>query len=424
MNVISPRVPKGFRDSLPDEESLRMHCIRQLERTFQKNGYIAIDTPILEYADVLLGAGGGETEKQIYRFTHANKHELALRFDLTVPLARFIASHHDALYSPFRRYHIAKVFRGENTQQGRYREFYQCDFDIVGTQSIHADFETARVALDSLHALGIEGSTLRLSHTDILPDFLKSRGHQGNPIPLLRIIDKLRKIGVENCSALLQEEGLTSSLVGELLQYINNPIDLSELSEISPASHEVLNELMLMMDDCGYSEHIIIDPSITRGLHYYTGMVFECFLREATDIGSICSGGRYDNLASRYTKKHLPGVGASVGLDRLLVLNTVATPTPAPSILLAFQDRELGRHYQYLAQRFREAGMQTEVYPQWCRLAEQFQYAEKKGISHAIICGSKEFEENKLTLRTIQNRTVYGPCSFEDCLAELRKEIL
>jgi histidyl-tRNA synthetase len=304
-NKIEPRVLKGFR-------------------VFRSFGFMPIDTPTLEYTEILLGKAGGETEKQVFRFTDEGGRDVAMRFDLTVPFARFMAEHHDELGLPFKRYHIAKAWRGEKPQRGRYREFYQCDFDCVGADTELADFEILSLMVASLKALDLSAFKIRLSHRGLFNRFLDHNGVAAHSVEILRMVDKLRKIGEDEVKALLSELA-GAEKASLILEFIKSSGDfettLAKLEALSggggPDSAR-LRAIHALMEKTGLSGYFVLDPSITRGLDYYTGLVFETFLDALPSIGSVCSGGRYDNLASLYTDQKLPGVGASIGMDRLL----------------------------------------------------------------------------------------------------------
>ena len=319
--MIEARVLKGFRDFLPSDEIVRRDLIEKIEMSFRSYGFVPIDTPALEYTEILLGKGGGETEKQIYRFTDHGGRDVALRFDLTVPFARFLAEHHSKLDFPFKRYHISKVWRGENTQRGRYREFMQCDFDTIGSDSAAADYEILHVMRNTLLSVAGGDVEIRLNHRGIFNSFLTRLGIQEKSESILRTVDKLSKIGRDKCQELLLE---ITGEAGKILDFIEIKGSFDEtlavMTEAAGPSDgsERLKLIRKFMLDEGIADSFVLDPSITRGLDYYTGIVFESFLKDMRDIGSVCSGGRYDNLVGLYSKQPLPGVGSSIGLDRLL----------------------------------------------------------------------------------------------------------
>jgi len=411
---IEPRVLKGFRDYLPEAEIERSALMRSLEATFRSFGFVPIDTPVLEYAEILLGKGGGETDKQVYRFSDHGGREVAMRFDLTIPFARFMAEHVDALYLPFRRYHMAKVWRGENTQRGRYREFMQCDFDIVGADSASADTDIVLCIASAMEALGTGPFTIRVSHRGIFNRFLERLGGEVKTGAILRIVDKLEKIGAEEVRALLAAEAGAEAAHG-ILDFIRREADfestLAKLESLSggpsPGS-ERLRAVWAKASAAGSAERLVLDPSITRGLDYYTGIVFETSLDALPQIGSVCSGGRYDELASLYTDRKLPGVGASVGLDRLLAaLDSLGISRKVggyTEILILDVDESAEDRYQAIARDLRKSGLACEIYPEKRKLAMQFSYAERKSIPLAIIAGGDELNRGVVQLRDLRSR--------------------
>ncbi len=412
--MIEPRILKGFRDSLPQQELRRKDLITCLESVFSSFGLVPIDTPVLEYTEVLLGKGGGETDKQVYTFTDHGGREVAMRFDLTVPFARYMASHAHELPLPFKRYHVDKVWRGENTQKGRYREFYQCDFDIVGIDHVSADFEILLIINESLKRLGIPAFSVHLSHRGIFNSFLADLGIADRAPDILRCVDKMQKIGLSEVEAQLQEI-ITIQQTRDVLAFISasgTPLEvLSALGDLCGKAQEHIHRLSILTDfamDAGCADTLVINPSITRGLDYYTGVVYETYLDELEAIGSICSGGRYNDLASLYTKQKLPGVGASIGLDRLLAALDELSDTPSRSstadVLVICMDESRMGDYQRIACRLREAGLHAEVSLTKRRLPQQFSYAERVGIPLALILGEEELESGTYTLRDLQSR--------------------
>lgn len=428
---ITPRILKGFRDFLPQGEIRRKELIRILEDRFQAFGFLPIDTPMLEYAEVLLGKGGGETDKQVYRFQDHGGRDVALRFDLTVPFARYMAMHRNELYLPFKRFHVSKVFRGENTQRGRYREFTQCDFDIVGTESFSSDLEIVLMIVAAFRALGVPGVTVHLSHRGIFNRFLRHHGVEDRSEEILRTVDKLRKVGREATLESLSELS-SGETARKTLQFIEATGSFTEilhsLEELTGGSGPESSRLM----DLGHALEtlvppgtVVLDPSITRGLDYYTGVVFETFLNGAESIGSVCSGGRYDDLVSLYSKESMPGVGASIGLDRLLAaleeLDVKSDDSSSVDLLVTLQDETLVSHYHYLADCFRQAGLRVEVFPEPQKLGRQFAFAEKKGIPVALICGPREKETETVNLRILADRENRDGLNMADAIALLRK---
>ncbi|HEB10588.1 MAG TPA: histidine--tRNA ligase [Spirochaetales bacterium] len=428
---IEPRLLKGFRDFLPQMELFRRQIMRKLEKIFRLFGFLPIDTPVLEYAEILLGKGGGETDKQVYRFHDHGQRDIALRYDLTVPFARFMAQHLNELALPFKRYHIGKVWRGENTQRGRYREFTQIDFDIVGVDSASADFEILLLMFRSMAALGIEKFKIHFFHRGLYNNLLKHIGLEKKSIDILRAIDKSKKIGKENVAGLLKECGCGDH-IERILSFIQPGVNFNETLEnitaqIGSDSQEItrLHDIQQCIADMGLDNFFLLDPAITRGLDYYTGIVYETFLTDIPQIGSVCSGGRYNNLASLYTRAKLPGVGSSIGLDRLIaaleelkllkeITETISTP-----LLILFLDQNLLSYYHQLAAAFHERGIAAEVFPVKKKLSAQFNYAQKKSIPLALICGELEMEKGSVTIKDLRSRQSYENLILEQAIAKV-----
>ncbi|MEN0109452.1 MAG: histidine--tRNA ligase, partial [Planctomycetota bacterium] len=345
MPRITPRTLKGFRDYPPDVMLPRERLMETARAVYRSFGYAPIDTPALEYLEVLAGKGSDETDKQLYRFTDHGGREVGLRFDLTVPLARFAAQHVQRLGTPFKRYHIGPVWRGENTQRGRYREFVQCDFDTVGSTSVAADIETVLVVDTLMRAIGFERFTIRLNHRGLLNGLLEALGVAERSEAVLRALDKLAKAGEVVVAAELRDaagvsEEQTASLLafarigGAPAEVLEQVTPLVAGSERGAEAIERLGRVLRGYAAGGGDEdRLRLDPAIARGLDYYTGLVLETTLDDLPDIGSVASGGRYDDLASLYTSQQLPGIGASLGVDRLLaameelgLLGDAATP--------------------------------------------------------------------------------------------------
>lgn len=426
---IEPRILKGFRDFLPPAEIARRTLLERLERCFRLYGFVPIDTPALEYADILLGKGGGETEKQIYRFQDQGGRDVALRFDLTVPFARFVAEHRGELPLPFKRYHIAKVWRGENTQRGRYREFTQCDFDIVGSDSAAADFEILLIMRTALLSLGVGEVSIRVNHRGLFNRFLSRLGALEGSVEILRTVDKLAKIGREATQDLLAEL-LDPDKAREILRFIQTKGSFEEtlasLAEAAGGDAPEVQRLALLrrfMVDTGTAASFVLDPSITRGLDYYTGVVYETFLNELPDIGSVCSGGRYDNLAGLYSKETISGVGSSIGLDRLMaaleVLGKLDTRASYTQVAIACIQEEAAGRYQALADTLRQAGIPCEVLLETGKLTKQAILAEKKSARWLVIPGADPLQD-PLTLRDLSNRTNQEGLSLEALIARLQ----
>jgi histidyl-tRNA synthetase len=441
-DLIKPRTLKGFRDYLPNTMMAREQLVETARRVYRSYGFSPIDTPALEYAEILTGKGGDESDKQLYRFTDHGKRDVAMRFDLTVPLARFAAQYAQQLGTPFKRYHIATVWRGENTQKGRYREFMQCDFDTIGTESNAADIEALLVIHDLMEAIGVAfadgdlGFGIRVNNRLVLNGLLEKQGLQEQSVGVLRSLDKLPKIGREKVIAEMTEHvGATAEQAASVI----------ELAELTGETETVLNSLeeMLSGSDAGQlgvarlrelfaacatvgipSERIGLDLSIARGLDYYTGTIYETFLTDMPNIGSVCSGGRYDNLAELFTKEKLPGIGASLGLDRLLaaleLMEKVQTAsTPAEIFIPQFDGDRLGE-YLKLARDLRAEGFTVEVYPEAKALKKQLKYCDKKGHRVAIIAGGNEFDAGVWQVKNLQVRGDQADVSGADLAEHLR----
>ena len=426
--IIQPRILKGFRDFLPAAEIARRNLIEKIEVSFRSYGFVPIDTPALEYAEILLGKGGGETEKQIYRFNDNGGRDVALRFDLTVPFARFLAAHKAELNFPFKRYHIAKVWRGENTQRGRYREFTQCDFDIIGSSSAASDFEILHIMQKTLKSAAGGEVNIHINHRGLFNCFLSRLELLDKSVEILRTVDKLAKIGgEETLEHLSQIAG--SKKAKEILGYIgiNDTFDetlkaMTMAAGEGPES-ERLNQIRVFMIEAGIADSIILDPSITRGLDYYTGIVFESFLADLTSIGSICSGGRYDNLVGLYSNDPMPGVGTSIGIDRLLAgleaLGRLEVQSSYAHIAIACVDKDRSGAYHALADKLRKHGIPCEVFMEEEKLSKQFQIAEKKGLKWLIIPDKEKPLECALTLRDLAKRENREGLTLEEIISSL-----
>ncbi len=410
MSRIQPRTLKGFRDFPPSAMIPREWIIDTAKRVYRSYGFSPIDTPALELLEILTGKGSDETDKQMYRFEDPGGRMVGMRFDLTIPLARFVAKNIQTLGTPFKRYQIATVWRGENPQAGRYREFMQCDFDTIGTTSLSADIEMVLVINDLLSALDVGEFTISVNHRGVLNGLLEKLNLSEQSTAVLRTLDKLAKIGAERVSQELvdavgtsaaQAEQLLqlSALEGDNEQVLAKAERLVAGSEIGELGVSQLRELIQATTATlapSTEQRVRVAPSICRGLDYYTGIVVETTLNELEGIGSVASGGRYDNLAALYTNQQLPGVGASLGLDRLLAaleqlgrLQQVQTPAV---VLIPYFAVDRRNDYLRLAAQLRAAGIGTEFYPEPKKLGKQLQYADKKGFRVALVVGESEFE--------------------------------
>ncbi|MDQ7796805.1 MAG: histidine--tRNA ligase [Spirochaetia bacterium] len=434
MPTITPRVLKGFRDFLPDAEMARASLVKKLEQVFASFGFVPIDTPVLEYAEILLGKGGGETDKQVYRFLDHGERDVAMRFDLTVPFARFMAEHVDELYLPFRRYHIAKVWRGENTQRGRYREFMQCDFDIVGTDSASADADIVLTAAQAMTKLQVGDFSLRVNHRALFNRFLAHIDASDKSVDILRAVDKLEKIG-QQATANALSSLVGSPLASDILEFIRKEDSFeatldkmhrfcAQKDQAADMAKDRMLKIMECVSAAGFENRMVLDPSITRGLDYYTGMVLETTLAALPEIGSVCSGGRYDELASLYTDKKLPGVGASVGLDRLMAaLEAIGKPVvsgESTQILIINQDDIQLPEMHRLANLLRADGFAVEVFPEPKKVVAQYTYAERKHIPLALFLGNAS---KPYTLRVLGRRENIEIADFSAIGDAARKEL-
>ncbi|WP_296013807.1 histidine--tRNA ligase [uncultured Treponema sp.] len=428
---IQPKILKGFRDFLPQDEILRSDLIEKLTKTFRSYGFVPIDTPVLEYTEILLRKSNGETEKQMFRFEDNGGRDVAMRFDLTVPFARFTAQHKEELYFPFKRYHISKVWRGEKPQAGRYREFVQCDFDTVGSDSAVSDFETLSLMKAALSAIGVDEIKIHVNHRGIFNRFLKKLGLSEKSEDVLRAVDKIAKIGEEKVSAELEEITGSADSSAKIIDYIK-PLSsfeetLSHIEELAGGQDEDskrMKTIFSMMKAAGIENTYMLDPAITRGLDYYTGIVYETFLEKLPSIGSVCSGGRYDNLAGLYMKEKLPGVGSSIGLDRLIAgLSELGLANAKGSYLDAEifnTDENLNVQYQKVAAKLRKEGISVEVFPDTVKINKQYSVTDKKQIPWGIMLSSNSETENTITLKNLKTREIFEAISIEDAVKKIK----
>ena len=415
---ITPRTLKGFRDYPPEAMIPRERLIDTARRVYRSYGFSPIDTPALEYLEILAGKGSEETDKQLYKFQDHGGRWVGLRFDLTVPLARFAAQHVNALGIPLKRYHIATVWRGENTQRGRYREFMQCDFDTIGVRSVAADIETALVIHDLFRAIGFADFTIRLNNRMVLTGLLERLALADRATAVLRALDKLGKIGPDavaeemvSAAGAMPEQAAAvlrlSEISGDNDQVLRQVEPLVAGNETGQAGLTRLKEVLDGVTAAGVpAGRVKLDVSIARGLDYYTGAVFETFLDALPGIGSVCSGGRYDNLAGLFTAQELPGIGASLGLDRLLaameelgMIEKVSTPAP---VLIPFFDKDRLHDYLRLAAALRAAGIGVELFSEPKKLGQQLKYADRRGFRIALIAGGDEFQAGVCQVKNLQ----------------------
>ena len=415
MKIITPKNLSGFMELPPKEQVLFEKIKQKLEETYRLFGFYPIDTPILERSEILLAKTGGDTEKQIYRFSKGDT-DMAMRFDLTVPLAKYVAKNYSELTFPFKRYQIGKVYRGERAQQGRFREFYQADIDIIGDGdlSVVNDAEVPSIMYQVFTGLGLHDFTIRLNNRKVLNGLFEMYGLSGIATDVMRVIDKLEKIGEESVKAELSEMNVPAEASDELLALLtfkgSNSEILEKLKGFAGRSEKLdlgvqeLSEVVYYMDKFGVpQENYRVDLTIARGLDYYTGTVYETTFNRHPEIGSICSGGRYDNLAEFYTKKKLPGVGMSIGLTRLFyILNEFdylnrALATSADVLVIPMTE-DMAAAVEISA-KLRAQGISTQIYFEKKKFKHKISYADKLSIPYAMFLGEDELKENKVTLK-------------------------
>jgi len=415
MEKIRPRTLAGFVELLPQDQILFNKVYDKIRSSYEKFGFVPLDTPVLEYSDVLLAKAGGETEKQIYRFNKGDT-DLSMRFDLTVPLAKYVALHAGELAFPFKRYQIGKVYRGERTQKGRFREFYQADIDIIGDEalSLVADAELVSVIYTTFTSLGFSDFTIRINNRKILNGLFESLGLKEKAVDILRIIDKIEKIGEDSVKEMLQDIDVSDAAITIVLDFLKitgtNAEKLEKMENIALTAEDYLEgvkelkEVIDLVKGFGVPEsNYTIDTTIARGLDYYTGTVYETILNDHKDIGSVCSGGRYENLAEYYTNKHLPGVGISIGLSRLfykLEEAGVIVPneaTCAKVMILPMTD-DMSAALE-VATNLREAGINTEVNYTRKSVKAMLNYANRLKVPYVIFVGEDEIKSKTYALK-------------------------
>ena len=415
---IEPRTLAGFMELLPNEQILFEQMKQTIEKTYQRFGFLPLDTPILELSEVLLAKAGGETEKQIYRFTKGDT-DISMRFDLTVPLAKYVAKNYGNLSFPFRRYQIGKVYRGEKTQKGRFREFYQCDIDIIGDGELGIvnDAEIPSVIYNLISDLGFNDFTICINNRKVLNGLFREVNQEQNAVDIMRTIDKLAKIGKEKVVEELKEIGVDDQAIERILTFIE--IDgrtdekisklekLGILNEMFTQGLEELKQVVKYIRIFGVPDtHFKIDLTIARGLDYYTGTVYETFLNDYKELGSVCSGGRYENLAEYYTDKKLPGVGISIGLTRLFYklneLQLIKSDKYSMSDILIIPMTENMTKSIELASDLRKEGINTEVYLNDKKLKAKFKYADKLKIPYVAVIGEDEISSNTVKVKNME----------------------
>ena len=413
---VIPRTLPGFMELKPNEQILFNQIKEKIEESYKRFGFLPLDTPILELSEVLLAKAGGETEKQIYRFTRGD--DLAMRFDLTVPLAKYVSKNYGELQFPFRRYQIGKVYRGERPQKGRFREFYQADIDIIGDGelSIMNDAEIPSIIYTTFKNLGFDDFTIRINNRKILNGLFEYLNIVELSTEIMRIIDKLEKIGKENVKLELLKLNIEEEIIDKILEFIsisgNNEEKIEALEKLNIKNEVFEKGLFELREVVKYirlfgvpEENFSIDLTIARGLDYYTGTVYETFLDNYREIGSVCSGGRYDNLAENYTDKSLPGVGIAIGVTRLFDqlndLKLIKTEKESISDVLVISTSDDVSECLPIANTFRKEGINTEVYMNDKKMKAKFKYADKLKIPYVAIIGEDEVRENKVSLKNL-----------------------
>ncbi len=425
---MKPQVLKGFRDYLPEEMLPRSQLIDRIKKVFELHGFSPIDTPALEYSELLLGKYGEEGDKLLFRFQDNGERDVALRYDLTVPLARFLGANQQIL-PPFKRYHIAPVWRAEKPARGRFREFMQCDVDIVGVEAMAADAEVIATGMEALRAVlgshdsheanaarGKPGFTVRLSNRKLLNGLCAVIGAPDEKaVALFRTLDKLDKQGRDVITGLLRAEvGLDDRAIAKTFEYLDCPVTPQDLTKLEAyfAGVDValkgiaeLREVVGLIEERGLVHYLAIDPSIARGLDYYTGSIYETSLNGLDGFGSVMSGGRYDKLLDMFLSKSMPAVGISVGLDRLLAGLTElkllhSRPSPTDVLVTVFS-AETRRYSTEAASALRAAGVNTELFLGEDKLGKQFRYGDRHKVPHVVIAGPDEMQKGEYKVKTL-----------------------
>ena len=414
MSKVEPKTLPGFMELLPSEQ-IEFNRIKDIIRkTYEKYGFLPIDTPIIESSEVLLAKAGGETEKQIYRFNKGDT-DLSLRFDLTVPLAKYVAKNYNDLAFPFRRYQIGKVYRGERTQRGRYREFYQCDIDIIDNENLNIinDAEIPSIIYNIFKEINFGKFTIRINNRKILSGFFDALGLSEKVTDILRIVDKIDKAGKDSIVEMLKEIGIEEEKTNKIIEFITTKENVVSYLKSLNIENELFNtgvqELEIVdkyMKFFGVpSEYYMIDLSIARGLDYYTGTVYETIVDEYPNLGSICSGGRYENLSEYYTDKKLPGVGISIGLTRLFYVLTeyklIENKKSSISEYLIIPMVEDLSYPIEVATKLRLKGINVEIYFDNKSMKKKMNYANKQNVPYVIIIGEDEVAQNKVTVKNM-----------------------
>ena len=435
---VEPRTLPGFMELLPKEQIQFNKMYDTIRKTYERFGFIPLDTPILESAEVLLAKAGGESDKQIYRFTKGDT-DLAMRFDLTVPLAKYVAKNYNNLAFPSRRYQIGKVFRGEKAQKGRYREFYQCDIDIIGDGklSLINDAEIPSIIYNTFKALGFDAFQIKFNNRKMLNGLFESLSVREQASEVLRIIDKIDKVGKENAAKELESLGIQTNHINKLFEFLGIKGDNLQIINQLMSLHIDNDTFALGLQDISQVNELIkmfgvpdnnytIDLTIARGLDYYTGTVYETTLNDYPSIGSVCSGGRYDNLAEYYTDRKLPGVGISIGLTRLFYqfeqVGIVKPVNSTPSSLLIVPIVDDLSYPLELASKLRNSGINTEIYLEQKSLKAKLNYANRLGVPYVGIIGETESDERTVTIKNMESGE-QNKVSFDDVLDIIASKI-
>ncbi|MEK7607894.1 MAG: histidine--tRNA ligase [Patescibacteria group bacterium] len=408
MPKIEPRTLKGFRDFLPEKQISRQKMIETIKASFETFGFEPLETPALEYSEILMGKYGDEGDKLMYRFKDNGDRDVALRYDLTIPLARVVAEYGD-LKKPFKRYQISPVWRAENTQKGRFREFYQCDADIVGSTSLLADAEILALSANTLSKLGLKNDdfVIRVNSREIISAFydsLKLSPEQKQVA--IRMVDKIDKIGKGGVEEELTKNNFSTKDIKSIIDFaLGKASDIKEIKE-------PLNKLKIIVDKAlilAPKAKFVVDFSIARGLNYYTGMIFETNFIKAPQFGSVLSGGRYDNLVGMFANKPVPAVGTSIGLDRLISaleeLGLIKEEKTVTDVLIVNFDESLTNDYLRFASELRDIGINTMLYFEAADLKKQLGYASDKGIKYALIYGPNEAKEGIVVIKDLEKST-------------------
>ena len=418
MEKIKPRTLSGFMELLPPGQVCFDSMMQKLRDSFSLYGFTPLDTPLMEAAEILLAKGGGETEKQIYLLRKGD-NDLALRYELTASLAKYVTLHYNDLTFPLRRYEIGKVYRGERAQRGRFREFYQADIDIIGDGSLDImnEAEIPGVIYKCLTSLGLKSFLIRINNRKVLNGFFEILGIGNAAADVMRVVDKLGKIGVEKLTkTLINDIGISSTQADEILRFVTDEADPLEVlskykgrSETFDRGTKELSALKMHLAGFGVPEtHFMIDLSIARGLDYYTGTVFETYLTDYPEVGAVCSGGRYDNLAEYYTDRKMPGVGISIGLTRLFfvlqeqgLLNENFLSAPADVLIIPMTD-DLS-HAVSLATIMRDSNLRVQIYSESKKFKAKMSYADKLKIPFVVFLGEDEINKGLITVKDMSS---------------------